>query len=105
MSDADELFTDVPPSKRPEDQYVLGYRSEGQPDAVAALLSDHPEPGEWYLGLILLDPHVRGRGFGREMYADLERWSAGRRAKRSLTSVGLVSLACSALILCVVLRF
>lgn len=86
-SDADELFTDVPPSKRPEDQYVLGYRSEGQLDAVAALLTDHPEPGDWYLGLLLLDPRLRGRGFGREMYAGIERWSVARGAKRMLLAV------------------
>jgi ribosomal protein S18 acetylase RimI-like enzyme len=86
-SDADELFDDVPPSKQPEDQHVLGYCSERRLDAVAALLTDHPDPGDWYVGLLLLDPHQRGRGLGRELYADIERWSADRGAKRMMLAV------------------
>jgi ribosomal protein S18 acetylase RimI-like enzyme len=86
-SDADELFDDVPPSKQAEDQHVLGYYGERRLDAVAALVTDYPGPGDWYLGLLLLDPHQRGRGLGRRLYADLERWSADRGAKRMLLAV------------------
>ena len=86
-SDAHELFIDVPPSKRPEEQYVLGYRREGRLDAVAALVPDYPQSRDWYLGLLLLDPQVRGQGLGREMYIGIERWSGGRGAKRMLLAV------------------
>lgn len=86
-SDAHELFTDVPPSKCPKDQYVLGYRREGLLAAVAALLPNHPQPRDWYLGLLLLDPRLRGQGLGREMYTSIERWSAAHGAKRMLLAV------------------
>jgi GNAT superfamily N-acetyltransferase len=87
MSDADELFTDVPPPKRPEDQYVLGFRREGRLDAVAALLPHHPQPGDWYLGLLLVTPDLRSQGVGREMYESIEQWSVSRGAQRMLLAV------------------
>lgn len=86
-TDAADLFTDVPSTKRPEQQHVLGYRRDGRLDAVAALLPDHPRAGDWYLGLLLLDPRLRGQGFGLDIYAGIEQWSKDRGARRMLVAV------------------
>lgn len=86
-SDADELFTDVPPGRSPEHQHVLGLRAGGRLDAVAALLADYPQAGEWYLGLLLIVPERRGQGLGRELYASIEHWSMRQGATRMLLAV------------------
>jgi ribosomal protein S18 acetylase RimI-like enzyme len=86
-ADADELFTDVPPSKRPEDQHVFGCRRDGRLEALAALLVDYPAPGSWYLGLLIVDPLVRGQGLGRKMYASLEASASQRGARQILAGV------------------
>ncbi len=39
------------------------------------------------MGLLLLDPAVRGRGLGRRLMAAFERWAAGRGARRVMLSV------------------
>lgn len=86
-SDADELFNEVPPSKRPEDQFVIGYRRDTRLLGVAQLLTNYPNEWDWYLGFLLLDPGVRGAGVGRHFYKAVEQWSAGQGAKRMLLCV------------------
>jgi GNAT superfamily N-acetyltransferase len=80
--DAEELFTDVPASKQPEDQHIFGVWRQGRLDALAALLTDYPEPGDWYLGLLLVDPGLRQCGLGRQIYEWLDQWAADRGARR-----------------------
>jgi GNAT superfamily N-acetyltransferase len=86
-ADAEELFTDVPPSKRPEDQFIFGCLSNGRLESLATLLVDYPGPGDWCVGLLLVDPHSRRQGRGREIYNSLEAWAAERGAKRILAIV------------------
>jgi ribosomal protein S18 acetylase RimI-like enzyme len=85
--DADELFTDVPPTKRPEDQLVIGYRCGPALSGVAQLLTGHPGADDWYLGFLLLDPAIRGLGRGRRIYDAIERWSVEQGARRMLLCV------------------
>jgi GNAT superfamily N-acetyltransferase len=82
LTDAEELFTDVPPSKQPEDQSIFGCYRNGRLDALAALLVDYPAPGDWYLGLLLVDPSSRRSGLGRDLYAIIKQWAADRGALR-----------------------
>jgi ribosomal protein S18 acetylase RimI-like enzyme len=86
-SDAGELFTDLPVSKTSEDLHVFGYLHQKRIDAVAALLAGYPGQDDWYLGLLLLDPSLRGQGLGREMYQGIEQWSGAQGAKRMLLAV------------------
>jgi ribosomal protein S18 acetylase RimI-like enzyme len=80
LADAHELFTDVPPEKNAHDQTVLGWRCGEDLNAIAALLRDYPCDGTWYLGFMIVDAKLRGRGLGRSMYAAVETWAATRGA-------------------------
>lgn len=80
LADARELFTDVPPGREPQDQIVLGWRCGEGLGAVAAILRDHPCDGIWYLGFMIVDAKLRGRGLGRSIYAAIEQWAAARGA-------------------------
>ena len=80
LSDASELFTDVPPEKDARDQTVLGWRDDGRLYAIAAILRDYPTDGTWYLGFMIVDTARRGSGLGRAIYGAIEDWAATRGA-------------------------
>lgn len=80
LSDARELFTDVPPGKDPCDQIVLGWRHGEGLAAIAAILRDYPRDGIWYLGFMIVDSRLRGQGLGRSAYAAIETLAAARGA-------------------------
>jgi GNAT superfamily N-acetyltransferase len=48
---------------------------------------DHPVPGEWWLGLLLLEPRERGQGLGRSVYDQFEGWAAAQGATTMWLSV------------------
>jgi len=80
LSDACDLFADLPPEKTMQDQAVFGCRGLQGLDAVAAILHDYPSGGVFYLGFLLVDPAARGMGLGRSVYAAIESWAADRGA-------------------------
>jgi GNAT superfamily N-acetyltransferase len=73
---ARELFTDGPPGHPLEDKFVIGLFDP--PDALIAVLEgmrDYPDPGVWWIGLMLLDPAWRGRGLGAQLYRAFEAYA------------------------------
>jgi GNAT superfamily N-acetyltransferase len=80
LADAHALFTDVPPEKEVHDQIVLGWRCGEDLKAVASILPNYPCDGTWYLGFMIVDVDLRGRGLGRSIYAAIEQWAAQRGA-------------------------
>lgn len=81
LSDAHELFTDLPAGKEGHEQTVFGLRGAVGLSAVAAILRDYPTDGIWYLGLLIVDRSMRGQGFGRRLYAAIEHVAKERGAK------------------------
>lgn len=75
-ADVDDLFRDIPAEKQPGDHIVLGWPGNHGLAAVIALLRDYPHDGIWYLGLMLVDPALRGRGYGKSLYAMIEAGAA-----------------------------
>lgn len=86
-SDAEILFTDVPSTMSADDQFVVGCWERSGLRALAAVLTGYPNPDDWYLGFLLLDPSVRSRGFGQGMYSVIERWASEHGARRLLVAV------------------
>jgi GNAT superfamily N-acetyltransferase len=80
--DSVELLTDIPAEKDIHDKYVLGifYQHEGL-IGVLDTVKDYPEPGEWFIGLLLLDPHERNRGIGEQTLHAFESWARAEGAK------------------------
>jgi ribosomal protein S18 acetylase RimI-like enzyme len=48
---------------------------------------DHPAPGSWYIGLLLLDPAARGRGVGAAVMHGVREEAARAGATRLMLSV------------------
>ena len=75
-SEAENLLTDCPPGKDLESKFVLGVsQAGGKLIAVMDVAQDYPEEGDWWLGLLLLDPHYRSQGLGRSLYTAFESWA------------------------------
>jgi GNAT superfamily N-acetyltransferase len=80
--DSVELLTDVPAVKDIHDKHVLGifYQHEGLIGVLDAV-QDYPDPGEWFIGLLLLDPHERNRGIGEQTLHAFESWARAGGAR------------------------
>jgi ribosomal protein S18 acetylase RimI-like enzyme len=61
-------LTAVPDGRRVDDLHVYGMAApDGALVAIAQLLRNHPKNGEWFIGLLLVAPSMRGRGVGAEL--------------------------------------
>ncbi len=73
--DAAALLENRPPNISPDDKTVLGIFSPGGLIAVLDLARNYPQPGIWWIGLLLIDSFQRGNGLGRRIYAAFETWA------------------------------
>ena len=69
---AAEFFTDCPPGCDPAQSHHLGLFEGGQLSGIAELSFGFPDPGDAYLGLMLLAPRLRGKGAGVGFLAEAE---------------------------------
>ena len=53
---------------------VLGYRDRDNLIAEMSLLRDYPTAGEWWMALFVVDPAMRGRGFGARICEATFAW-------------------------------
>ncbi len=74
-SDAQNLLEEAPEGKTATDKTLIGiYSSSGNLIGVLDAVQNHPESGDWWLGLLLIDPSCRGKGLGRNIYLAFEEW-------------------------------
>ena len=73
--EAERLLRELPRGKSPDDKFVIGlFDAPGHLVGVLDVIRDYPQPGGWYLGLLLFGPSSRGRGLGDRVYHRLEEW-------------------------------
>ena len=77
---AAELLEAVPPGVEPARKHVLGFRRETALIGAVDLIDGYPGTGEWYVGLLLIEPSERGRGLGDAIWSELEGWIRSRGA-------------------------
>lgn len=77
-------FIALPEGKTYEDKFTFVFLFEGKVVGDLDLIRDYPEPGEWWLGILLLDPSIRSMGLGRDILEAFSSWVAanGGRAIR-----------------------
>jgi RimJ/RimL family protein N-acetyltransferase len=64
---------ELPPGKRPEDDYLFGIYLRGEMIGCADLLRGYPDEKTAYLGLVLISERYQNRGFGVRACLDLEK--------------------------------
>ena len=74
------FFTDGPPGCDPAQSYRLGLFPDGRLSGLAELSFGFPEPGDAYLGLMILGPWAQGAGHGPAFLADIEALARARGA-------------------------
>lgn len=61
-----EFFEGRPPSKEATDKVLLGICDEHRNGVgLIDIIQGYPEPSDWYIGLLMIDPDQRGRGLGK----------------------------------------
>ena len=77
-----ELLTDLPPGKTLGDKFGMGV-FDGADRLVGAIdvIRDYPEPREWYLGLLVLEPGQRNQGLGTKLLDALIHWLLRREPR------------------------
>ncbi len=79
---AQEAFTDLPPGKTLDDKFLVGiFDPAGALVGVLDAIRAYPQPGTWFIGLLLLDPSQRGRGLGETVTRAFEEWAAAQGAR------------------------
>jgi ribosomal protein S18 acetylase RimI-like enzyme len=74
-TEAAELLAAVPRGKTLDDKFVVGlFDAPGHLVGVLDVIRDFPRPREWYLGLLLFEPTLRGKKLGDRVFHRLEEW-------------------------------
>jgi GNAT superfamily N-acetyltransferase len=83
---AQDLLHDVAPGKTLDDKILIGlWDSSGCLLGLIDAMRGYPAPDQWFIGLMLIDPALRGQGIGAQAYRGFEHWAAGQGAH----SIGL----------------
>lgn len=69
---AADFFTDCPPNCDPAQSHHLGLFVEDGLSGLAELSFGFPNPGDAYLGLMILAPRIRSMGHGPRLLAEVE---------------------------------
>jgi ribosomal protein S18 acetylase RimI-like enzyme len=88
-SDGMSLLVGRPEGRGPEDKFVFGlFTQPARLIGVLDVIRDHPNPRDWFIGLVLLGPSHRSQGLGRRLYLAFETWAV-QQGVRSI-SLGVV---------------
>jgi GNAT superfamily N-acetyltransferase len=83
-----DFFEGVPPGGNIAESAKLGlFADDGRLAAIADLAFGFPEPGDAFIGLLLVDPADRGAGLGPTLLERLEQHARARGAPRLLLAV------------------
>lgn len=80
-ADVDDFFTGAPPGVDPATARHFGLFLRGELSGIASLTFGFPEPGDPYLGLIILSPGARGMGHGVALLSHVEDAARSTGAK------------------------
>ena len=78
----EEELTSLPPGRSIDDKFSFGiYTSGGELIGYVELFRNYPTEDEWWIGLLMLDPKVRRRGLGSQVYRAASAWAANHGAR------------------------
>lgn len=86
--EAERAFVGGPPSKAVSDKLTVGiFDAATTLVGVLDAIPDFPADGTCTIGMLLLDPDLRGRGVGTAVLAAFESWMRGADTARFRTAV------------------
>ena len=87
QAQAQDFFTDAPPNCDPAQSDRLGLFLNQRLSGVAEVSYGFPDPGDAYLGLMILGPWAQGAGHGKAFLAHAETLARKRHAPRLYLAV------------------
>lgn len=72
-TDAETLFTELPPGKTYADKFVLGFYEAGRMIGCADVIRSFPTEEKAMVGLLLLSESRQAKGLGSQAYAEVEK--------------------------------
>jgi GNAT superfamily N-acetyltransferase len=88
-AEAQSLFVALPEGSSYDDKALIGVFVAPDVELIGVIdaVRDAPEPGEWWLGALLLDPAHRHHGLGTRLIHALETWVAALGGRAIYLSV------------------
>jgi RimJ/RimL family protein N-acetyltransferase len=71
---AAEELASLAPGKTADETFCFAAFVDDRLIAFVNLTRDYPKTGEWWLGLLLIDPSERKLGFGTELHRSIKEW-------------------------------
>jgi len=65
--DAHAFLYDLPPGKNLEDKFTFSIEKDTRIIAIFDVLRDYKAKDNWWIGLLLIAPSIRGKGLGRKI--------------------------------------
>lgn len=85
---AQDTFESLPPGKTLQDKFVFGVSdAAGGLAGVLEAVRGYPEPGTWWIGLMMLTPAARGRGLGQKLIEGFARYVRSQRGQAVMLGV------------------
>ena len=75
-SEADSIFTELPPGKTVSDKLLFGVVDRDGLIAVLDVIRSYQNADSWFLGLVFVAPAARGKGLGTELLQALNDYAA-----------------------------
>ena len=80
---AREEFESFPPNRTEVDKFVFGLKAvDGEFVGLLSCDRDYPQPGCWWIALLMIDKALRGQGVGRVLCRDFFSWLKSQQVKR-----------------------
>jgi len=80
--EAERWLLEPPPGKAPEDRRAFGLvDDEERLIGAVDVVRDHPAPGEFWLGTMVIEPTIRGIGLGAWFHGQVLAWIRGQGAR------------------------
>ena len=78
----EEELRSLPSGRIADDKFPFGIYSAGaELVGYLELFRNYPAEGEWWIGLLIVDPNARRRGVGTEIFGSASEWAAEDGAK------------------------
>lgn len=75
-SEADSIFTELPPGKTVDDKLLFGIVDGSSLIGVIDVVRSYQNADSWFLGLVFVAPAARGKGLGTELLRALGDYAA-----------------------------
>lgn len=83
-----EELSSLPPGRSANDKFSFGLEQlGGELAGYIELFRNYPAKGDWWIGLLMLDPEVRRQGLGARIFQSARNWAVRHGARSIMLGV------------------